>query len=431
MQSTKSLVVAFAALAVACGFLTPATSAQVHSKLEVLHAFHGKDGQSPSASVIFDTAGNLYGTTTSGGDDISCNVNGCGTVFQLTPATDGKWIETVLHSFNNEDGSVPTAGVIFDAAGNLYGTTSGLGYGWGNVFQLSPDGDGKWSETVLHAFSAGGSEYPFGGVIFDIAGDLYGTTYLGGDYNDCSDGGCGTVFKVARGAGGKWSYRTIHDFNLRDGYSPNAGLIRDAAGNLYGAAGGGPGKGGIYGGVVFKLARGANGRWSETVLYTFGQGDMSKGYDPVAVTFDRVGNLYGTAFDGGNYNTNCNTGCGGVFELISGANGKWTKKVVYIFHGSDGATPDAALTLDADGNLYGTTVSGGANNKGTVFKLTPHADGKWTETVLHSFNGNDGAEPEAGLIFDTGSLYGTTFLGGNFGECPNFEGCGVVFKLTP
>ena len=431
MQNTKPLVVAIAALAVVCGFLTPAAPAQSSSKLQVLHAFHGKDGQSPSAGVIFDAAGNLYGTTTWGGNSVACGGAGCGTVFLLTPTANGKWTKTVLHAFNNEDGSVPTAGVIFDGAGDLYGTTSELGYGWGNVFKLSPDGDGKWSETVLHAFSTGGTEYPFGGVIFDTAGALYGTTYLGGDYKECSDGGCGTVFKVAHGIGGKWSYTTIHDFNVKDGYSPNTGLIRDAAGNLYGAAGGGAGKGGIYGGVVFKLTRGADGRWTDTVLHSFGKGDL---LSPIAVIFDQAGNLYGAAWGGGVYKAECDIGpgCGGVFELMPGADGKWTEKVLYTFDGRDGATPDAALAFDAAGNLYGTTKYGGVQGYGTVFKLTPHSGGEWTETVLHSFNGKDGAEPEAGLVFDAaGSLYGTTYLGGNFGECPNFDGCGVVFKLIP
>lgn len=433
MRSAKPRMVAVTAFAVLFGFLTPAAPAQAASKLQVLHEFHGKDGQSPLAGVIFDAAGNLYGTTTWGGDDSSCV--SCGTVFQLTPDANGKWTEKVLHSFNGKDGSDPYANVIFDTAGNLYGTTSGLGCCgpdiYGSVFKFAPGANGKWHETELHSFDIADGEYPFAGVIFDAAGSLYGTTYLGGDYKGkCSDGGCGTVFKLAPDARGKWAYTTIHAFNLRDGYSPNTGLMLDAAGNLYGTAGGGPGKGGIYGGVVFKLTPGANGKWTETLLYSFGEGDVLKGYDPVAVIFDRAGNLYGTAFQGGP--GKCAAGCGGVFELIPGADGKWTKKVVHTFHGSDGATPDAALIFDAAGNLYGTTVYGGASNDGTVFKLTPHANGKCTETVLHSFNGKDGAEPSSALILDSaGSLYGTTYLGGNFGECPNFDGCGVVFKLTP
>jgi len=430
MQSTNRLVVAFAALAVVCGFLTPAASAQAAGKLEVLHAFHGKDGQSPSAGVIFDAAGNLYGTTEDGGDEISCYTNGCGTVFQLTPGADGKWTETVLHAFHNKDGSVPMAGVIFDAAGNLYGTTSELGYGSaGNVFQLAPGANGKWSETVLHSFDLTDGQYPFAGVIFDPAGNLYGTTLQGGNYKGvCSDAGCGVIFELAPGVGDKWSDTTILAFNARDGDYPTGGLISDAAGNLYGAAGGGPGRGGIYGGVVFKLTPGADGKWSETLLHSFGSLDVL--YDPVAVIFDRAGNLYGAV--SGSWVGKCSSGCGGVFELIPGTDGRWTEKVRYIFHGSDGDTPGAALILDAAGNLYGTTMYGGANNKGTVFKLTPSANSKWTEKVLHSFNGKDGSEPCGPLVFDAaGSLYGTTYLGGNFSECTNPDGCGVVFKITP
>jgi len=354
-------------------------------------------------------------------------------VFQLTPGANGKWTERVLHSFNNADGSDPYAGVIFDGAGNLYGTTSELGYGRaGNVFKLALGDNGKWSETVLHSFELTDGQYPFSGVISDATGNLYGTTLQGGNYEGyCSDAGCGVVFKLASAAGGKWSDTTIRAFNERDGEFPTGGVVFDAAGNLYGAAAGGPGKGGVHGGVVFKLTPGADGGWTETLLYSFGKGDVLRGYDPVALIFDRTtGNLYGTAFQGGS--GECAAGCGGVFELIPGGDGKWTKKVLYIFHGSDGATPDATLTLDALGNLYGTTVQGGAHNDGTVFKLTPHANGKWTETVLHSFNGKDGSSPYSTLVFDAaGSLYGTTSLGGNFSDCDNRDGCGVVFKITP
>ncbi len=424
--STKPLLVALMAFALPWGFLAPAAPAQATSKLQVLYAFHGKDGQSPSGGVIFDAVGNLYGTTALGGDEVSCSVNGCGTVFELTPGANGKWTEKVLHAFHETDGSDPSVGVIFDSTGNLYGTTSELGYfGDGNVFKLTPASNGKWRETVLHIFDGTDGVYPFAGVVLDAKGNLYGATDLGGDYTKCRLNGCGTVFKLAPRGGVEWSDETIHAFERRDGEHLTTGVILGVDGNLYGTAGGGPRRGG----VVFKLTPDADGKWTETLVYDFGGVDAV--YDPVAVIFDREGNLYGTAFQSGL--SNCGSaGCGGVFELMPSADGKWTEKVLYTFHGSDGETPDAALTFDKAGNLYGTTFLGGDSNQGVIFKLTPHANGKWTETVLHSFNGNDGAEPSSALIFDTaGSLYGTTYSGGNFSECNNKDGCGVVFKFTP
>jgi uncharacterized repeat protein (TIGR03803 family) len=264
------------------------------------------DGRQPQAGLIFDAAGNLYGTTAFGG--YYGLQTGYGTLFELTPAGGGSWTEQVVHNFNHDftDGDEPYAGLIVDAAGNLYGTTSGGGtIGYGTVFELTPTGGGTWTE-VLHSFGDGTDGlYPWAGLIFDAAGNLYGTTSEGGTY----DGG--TVFELTPAAGGGWTEKVLHSFgNGNDGAYPHyAGLIFDAAGNLYGTTSGG----GTYGGgTVFELTPAGGGSWTETVLHSFGNG--TDGAEPYAgLVFDAVGNLYGTTLGGGTYNY------GTVFELQTAA----------------------------------------------------------------------------------------------------------------
>ncbi len=185
------------------------------------------DGWIPSAGLIFDAAGNLYGTTGLGGTD------GVGTVFELTRAGGG-WTEQVLYNFGT-DGAYPGGGLTFDSAGNLYGTTGEGGiHILGTVFELTPTVGGGWTETVLHNFGSGtDGAYPGAGVTFDAAGNLYGTTQYGGTYNSCS-GGCGTVFELTPTAGGGWTEQVLLNFNGTGGANPYAGLIFDGAGNLYG-----------------------------------------------------------------------------------------------------------------------------------------------------------------------------------------------------
>jgi uncharacterized repeat protein (TIGR03803 family) len=280
----------------------------------ILHAFTGGaftagvDGAYPLAGLIFDLAGNLYGTT-AGGGDLGCHKPyGCGVVFKLTPNPDGTWTESVLHSFTGADGWEPDAGLIFDATGNLYSTTYvGGAYGQGVVFKLTPNPDGTWTESVLYSFTGGADGgYPEAGLIFDAAGDLYGTTAFGGSATCPGGDECGVVFKLAPNPDGTWTESVLHSFTGgADGANPFAGLIFDAAGNLYCTTVGGgdstacPSLGGC--GVVFKLSSSSSG-WSETVLHTF----IGFGANPYApVIFDRAGNLYGTtllgnpAFDDG------------------------------------------------------------------------------------------------------------------------------------
>jgi uncharacterized repeat protein (TIGR03803 family) len=359
------------------------TNTRAATQEKVLHSFAGypTDGQSPGASLIFDAGGNLYGTTPYGGTYSTDCTSGCGIVFELTPQAGGDWTEQVLHKFssNGTDGQYPSSGLIFDAAGNLYGATSGGGtYGYGTVFELTPTAGGSWTEQVLYSFNSTDGAGP-SGLIFDAAGNLYGATSGGGTY------GIGTVFELMPAAGGGWTEQVLHSFAgyPTDGYGPS-GLIFDARGNLYGTTG----SGGYSGlciagcGTVFELKRSVSalgGGWTEQVLHSFDPpGQDEDGAGPTGgLIFDARGNLYGTTITGGPYDCVEGFGCGTVFELarsISALGGGWTETVLYLFCSqdvcSDGWWPEAGLIFDAAGNLYGTTANGGAYGAGTVFEIT-------------------------------------------------------------
>ena len=368
---------------------------------KILHSFTGRngDGVLPAAGVIRDSAGNLYGTTSEGG----YYPTGKGVVFKIAP--DGT--ETVLYAFCRtgcSDGANPEAGLIGDSAGNLYGTTYDGGSGCdscgggGTVFRLEPNG----TETVLYNFcskSACSDGYqPEAGVIRDGAGNLYGTTVSGGK-SGCNGYNCGVVFKVAPDG----TEKVLYDFSTGGGYGPVSGVIRDKSGNLYGTTEFG---GTNEGGVVFKLAP----HGVETVLYAFcGQNNCTDGAAPAAgVIKDQSGDLYGTTEFGGGAGCDGGASCGVVFEIAP--NG--TETVLHTFsngNNGDSGNPVAGLIRDKAGNLYGTTFWGGTYNRGTVFKIA--ADG--TATLLYSFGGaGDGEGPRAGLIQDKDYLYGTTFSPG-------------------
>jgi uncharacterized repeat protein (TIGR03803 family) len=400
-------------------------SAQTRAtKFKVLYTFHGlpKDGAGGNALVI-DADGSLYGTAGSGGSDVGvCGTfGGCGTAFKLDKGGRRVW----QHSFQFPKGFDPDAGLLRDKAGNLYGTTYLGGdtqcpedqYGCGTVFKL--DDTGK--ETVLHKFTGTPDGwFPDAPVVEDDAGNLYGTTQYGGP------NAYGAVFKVDKS--GRES--VLYSFTGgSDGCDPR-GVILDSAGNLYGVTEGGGSESCSSGGdgVVFKL--GATGDF--TVLHTFGGSD---GAIPVSVLLlDAGGNLYGTTTYGGN--SECGgSGCGVVFKLSPSG----TETVLYTFcslsNCVDGERPlYGPLVRDSKGNLYGTTIFGGTYSDcnggtcGTVFKL----DAGGSETVLHNFTGKaDGDGPEAGLTIDrSGNLYGTTVSGGDL-NCEPSYGCGVVFKITP
>jgi uncharacterized repeat protein (TIGR03803 family) len=379
-----------------CGI--PRAKAQTYT---VLHSFAGppSDGAAPGAGLIRDSTGKLYGTTSGGG------ASNNGTVFELGESG----YETVLYSFNggSKDGSAPSASLIRDSAGTLYGTTEfggGAGSGVGAVFRVRATG----RETVLHRFTwfPKDGELPEAPLVRDSAGNLYGTTNVGGAFDD------GVVFKVAPSG----RETTLYSFTGgRDGGNPDGPLVQDTAGNLYGTAstGGSTSCGGQNGcGVVFKLSKAGK----ESVLYNF-MGRLDGGNPYGGLVADEAGNLYGTASGGAK---SC---CGVIFELSKA--GK--HKVLYNFTGgTDGGSPNGALARDSAGNLYGTTLSGGDlscqfTGCGVVFKL----DARGNETVLYNFECvSDGCAPNGGLVLGkAGALYGTTSSGG--------ADYGVAFQITP
>ena len=359
----------------------------------VLHSFAiPPDGANPVGGLLRDASGNLYGATQSGGGGYDM-----GTVFKITPTGD----ESVVYSFTGgSDGAAPSGGLVMDASGNLYGMTNGGGAsgGKGTVFMITPEGH----ESVVHSFGTGtDGASPFADLVLDASGNLYGTTSGGGENKK------GTVFMITPNG----HESVVHSFagGPDDGATPVAGLVLDASGNLYGTTGVG---GANNKGTVFKINPNTG---AYNVLHSFGS--SSDGIQPMGrLLLDASGNLYGTTVSGGakNYGT--------VFKFTPGVG----ESVVYSFTGgSDGAYPFAGLVLDANGNLYGTTYGGGANDKGTVFMITPNGH----ESILHSFAGgpDDGATPSGELVSDaSGNLYGTTYGGG---ANDNGTDGGTVFRL--
>jgi len=381
----------------------------------------GNDGGNPAAQLAFDSAGNAYGTTVVGG------TSNFGTVFKLTPHSNGKWTETVLHNFTGgSDGKAPHGGVTIDAKGSLYGTAvaggSGgtcTGDGCGTVFRLTRSGS-NWNFSVLYNFTGGRDGFgPGAGVVIDKKGNVYGTTPDGGKPNGCAGNGCGVVYQLVATKGGGWKQNVIHTFTGgNDGSTGSLGLLLlDKAGNLYGVAE----LGGAHGaGTAFKLSPASGGKWKMTILDEF-KGMPHAGFPYGGLISDATGSLYGTTYYGGR------NGLGSVFKLTLGSNGKWSESVLHSFKPEpDGNSPTSTLVFDAQGNLYGTTSAGGdANGDGVVFKLTPSSGGRWKESIAHRFHDNpDGAQPYYGLVLDkAGNLYGTTAIGG--------VGSGVIFELTP
>jgi hypothetical protein len=406
--SLRGPVFALALICVLTMVAMPRAQAQTFT---VLHPFTGaSDGAIPYGGLTLDQAGNIYGTASAGGfTGNNCTAAGCGTVFKLTHRGSG-WTFAPLYIFQgNTDGVAPYAGVTIGPNGTLYGTTLLGGYGTGTLFNLSPPAHatgnvlGGWTETVLYLFDNGASYPVYGKVIFDSAGNIYGTTYEGG--LECTDGGnCGTVFKLTPSSGG-WS-KTGYAFpGGSSGGNPLSGVVMDGSRNLYGttsAASVTP--------VAYELIPSASG-WTEIVLHTFGYFDDPRG----GVIFDGTGGLFGTTVNGA------------VYQL-SPSGGQWTYNLLYNFSGPSGPWSD--VVRDASGNLYGTTCADGRFSHGSVFKLTP-SQGGWTETDLYDFTGgSDGSCPVGAVAINAaGDVYGTTAAGGS--GCSGNGGCGVVWQITP
>lgn len=428
----RTLTIACVGLA---AVLAPAERAQAYT-LKTLHAFCVEiscaDGYNPEGGLAMDASGNLYGTTFQGG------VRGGGTVFELVHPSNGKgWKYRVLYNFcddNCTDGDAPRVTPIIDTSGNVYGTTVGGGSEQlGTVFKLTPNANGKrWTLTVLYSFCTRNSACPDGyypssltyagagsGTFYDGISPLYGVTARGGKHFQ------GVAYSLTPNAHGKWVEKTLYAF-CREGGSACTdgaypfGLAVDGSGNLIGVAGGGIN----YNGIAFRLTPVVGERfWAETVLHTFcSQANCADGADPEPMIVDAAGNLFGAAIGGGN--TNCNGGCGLIFKIAPDG----TESVLYDFcslsNCTDGSYPFSELAMDGSGNLFGTTQSGGTNNKGALFEF----DGSVLQ-VLYSFCSETGCEdgtlPEGNLILDEANdLFGWTGSGGKANQ-------GVVFDLKP
>jgi uncharacterized repeat protein (TIGR03803 family) len=355
----------------------------------------------PWSGVVLDAHGNIYGNTEWGGNQ------GNGTVYQLLRNNDGGWIYATLHSFGYYDpGSAPVTTLVRDQAGHLYGTNTA------QVFELTPDTSVDWGFSALHNFTGGGDGAcnDLCSVSMDSAGNLYGSTPAGGANGD------GVIFKI-----GSSGFNVLYNFTGGDNGGYGVGqLAFDNQGNIYGTTV----DGGTYGqGVFYRLS--PSGTY--TVLHTFG-GSLDGAQPWGGLMMARDGNLYGTTANGGAGDS------GTVFRLTPNNDGTWTESVLYSFRQSSGGFfPQAVPTMDAAGNLYGTTVSGGGSNSyGTVYKLT-QSNGQWSETVVHAFQGppNDGNTPiyVPVAIDSAGNIYGTTTMGGIYDG--NGEGFGTVWEYTP
>jgi uncharacterized repeat protein (TIGR03803 family) len=341
-----------------------------------LYNFSLGRGSFPSARSVIAPDGTLYGTTQSGGSQ-SCEILGCGVLYRLRPpsticrSTNCYWSETLPWEFVLQGGQGVSPGygdLLFDHAGNIYGTTVSDGSNAaGTVYKLTHSG-GNWTYNTLYLFSGGGEgKYPESGVIMDAAGNLYGTTLNGGVLgSNCGSYGCGTVYELSPSGSG-WTEKILYSFqNLNDGADPIAGLWLDSAGNLYGAAT----RGGVNGGgTIFKLAPSGNGNWTFSVLYSFtqsGTGFCDYVSGPTgALVMDTAGDLYGNTCTNGAY------GYGAIFKLTP-SNGGWAYTSLHDFtDGDDGAWPVGGVSITPDGKLFGTASGGGSGQYGTVWEIAP------------------------------------------------------------
>jgi uncharacterized repeat protein (TIGR03803 family) len=400
---------------------------------KVLHSFTGGDDGNGNSGVVLDEKGNLYGASLGGGSQ-NCR-DGCGVVFQLAPQGENWTFAVLYDFTGGNDGEAPNGGLILDSSGRLYGTTNTAGaHHDGTAFELAAGSD-AWTLSTLYAFcpdqdspgckDGGGTGF---GLVWGQKGNLYGAKFGGGT-------DAGAVFELTHGREGRrerilHAFHYSYYGNYAPGGSwPAAKPTVGPSGNLYGTTEGGgngpphcPVSEGC--GVVFELTL-ESGRWKEHVLHRF-TGFSHDGAEPSSgVSLDNSGNVYGvTAIGGG---TGCEGGCGTVYKLSPQSSGKWKETLLYNFgNGQNGYAPDGGVVIDKAGVLYGTTGYGGSGcGCGVVYKLAPGRNGRWTYTVLHAFTGSDGAVPAGGLtIDDKGNLYGGTVLGGA-------DGYGVVFKLTP
>jgi uncharacterized repeat protein (TIGR03803 family) len=433
--------------------LATGSIAEASWKEKLLYSFQGgTDGAYPAGGVVFDKQGNLNGATQQGGGTNCSPVAACGTIYQLVPpAKKGDpWTENVLHVFQGKehnDGEFPSGGVIADASGNIYGTSSyggtggcvllGIKGGCGTVFELSPPQTkgGKWNYTILYSFKGGKDGYlPLGDLVFDSAGNLYGATDFGGGKGTTCDPYyqyCGTVFRLSppKTKGGKWTEEVLHSFagmsnshQNGDGANPNGALVLDNEGNIYGTTSIGghdcPGFVGVGCGTVFELNAPTKngGKWAEKILHRFTRGKDGGGLDH-GVIFDAKGALYGTTSLGGTQDS-------GVVFRFTHRSGRWNETILHNLQGTKDQSNVSDLVFDSIGNLYCAS--------GAILRLKPPQEkgGKWTVEALYEFRGPpDGRSPSDLTFGKASTLYGTTTWGGAGQNCQG--GCGTVFQASP
>lgn len=406
----KFRLLAFAPL-LFCALTTITRQSVQAQTLNVVYAFAGGGTNgAPAYGVIFDSAGNLYGTT----------FGSYGGVYELM-RRGSRWIFQPLYSFQGgSEGYAPEGGVVIGPDGALYGTTpygggpcNDIDYFCGIVYSVEPPAHScgnalcPWNETQAYVFGNDGNNggyQPRSGVVFDSAGNIYGTTYYGGLHNN------GTAFQLFRTQNG-WVGNTIDSFPSGVGY-PVSGLTFDAAGNLYGTSAD------SLHSRVYRLVHTGQG-WSEQTIYVFQGGN--DGFNPQAgLIFDAAGNAYGTTsgFASG-------FSPGTVYQLSPQSDGTWKETVLYVFDANIYG-PISNLAMDAAGNLYGTTPGtvGENDHWGMVFELSP-VNGSWVFTQLHHFTGGADGEYPSGVTLDAGgNLYGTSSGGGPYGE-------GMIWEITP
>ena len=402
--------------------------------LTPLHGFSGNaDGKYATGGLSHDAAGNLYGVTSDGGLTQCFSRSGqvgCGVVFKLARHGSAFVFQTLYEFSGQPDGGIPYARVVVGSDGELYGTTSQGGngacpsdHGCGTVFKLQPPANFcggvscPWRETILYNFSShDDGYYPTSELYFDRAGNLYGTTQLGGGGVNCANGnGCGTVFELTPNHNGTWTKSTIYAFQHvgSDGNFPSTGVVLDQAGNVYGTTSqGGSGGCNMGCGTVFELSPGGPG-WTETLLYNFTNG--TDGFNPGQLTFDGSGNLWGPS------------DAVTVFELTPQAGGGWQFSVQYNFDAENQASYPNALTIDASGNIYGT-LNGDDEAPGRLYSLTRSGSG-WSYNNLYSFNyafHDQGQNPVGNVVLDSqGNIYGEN----QYDELP--PPYGTVWEFTP
>ncbi len=387
-------------------------------QFRIIHTFrNGNDAGFPIGTLTFDSAGYLYGTSISGGSTTACDGYGCGTVFRLG-LTNGHWGESVLLNFADSPSQVlPIGPLVFDSAGNIYGVdeASGSENGQtdaGQLFEGVNNGDGTYTGNIIHSFTGGDDGLGTNvGLVEDSAGNLYGSTNSGGALNNN-----GVVFEFSPNGDGSWTETFPYTFGAGKCYVPVGAMVIDSLGNLYGTTA----YGGAYEwGSVYKLSQ-TDGIWAIQSLYDFTYtGSNGTGPEPSGLVMDSAGNLYGTTQQGGEY------GVGELFKLTPTA-GYWRFTLVHAFTGStDGGYPWGQLAIDASGNIYGTTLTGGVFQSGTAYEFVRSANGRWTETVLHSFtNGADGSQPQGVVQDSEGNVYGVAELGGA-------SQAGVAYEIVP